>query len=656
MFAFPQRHYPAQPSFDGFLTSPYSSPYPPFAQDLGHLVLQQELEDRRRRAEVAAYLEEQERRQRQAALEQAILEQAQRRRQLEEYEQALAHRAALIRRAEEEQEARRQQQHQLALAAAAARRRQAINEAQEREQRCRRAIAAAAAEEEHRRRISQARRQRQFEPSPVGFLDLLFSIPDVEQPAKPTPPPVKEVRPVSAIREPASPPSSATPCIPSFLDLLFRLPPSVVDEEVKPAKPTPSPAKDVVPPTPVVEGPSPAPAPTPVAPEPVEPIALSASTPVPPFDAAAVEEAATVLQRHFRRQSTRRAALATLSTLTSDFQSRQSAFAVPSSFTFQASPSATPAPDSGSSTAPLAFGKPNAAFLGYEDFLVSLLSKIDAVQSGGDRTVKAARKDLVKRVEAELEKLDAMKEHAWEVQSQQAEEARSEKEEVVAVEADGEQDALSTSTELPTTPAPASDPEPASPAFAAVDSLPSPAVVRLSTNAAEPVAPVQVDAAVQPAAEEPAVEQATVEEPSASVAEPAPSSPSPAADLSLSSDDAAPPTTAAPLTYAAVAALPASPTISLSSRPRRASRASTQSVSSQESGQLEAYREVIRRARELGERVRQLEQEEKDEAEKVEVQPAAEAAATGEGIEVEEQVEQKGDAASEAGTQDFEVV
>ncbi|GAA5942520.1 hypothetical protein JCM10213_004803 [Rhodosporidiobolus nylandii] len=637
MFAFPERHYPTRPSFDGVFTSPYSSPYPPFAQDLGHLVLQQELEDRHRRADVAAYLEEQERRQRQVALEQAILENAQRRRQLEEYEQALANRAAIIRLAEEEQEARRQ--HEGALAAAAAlRRRQAVIELQEREQRRRRAIAAAAAEEEHRRRICEARRQRQLEASPVALLDLLFTLPDVEQPAKPTPPPVKEVRPVSAIREPASPPSSATPCIPSFLDLLFRLPPSVVDDEVKPAKPTPPPVKDVAPPTPVVEAPSPAPAPTPVAPAPVEPTAQSASSPAPPVDAAAVEEAATVLQRHFRRQSARRAALSTLSSLTSDFESRQSAFAIPSSFTFQSSAPATAVSNSGSSTPPLAYGKPNAAFLGYEDFLVSLLSKIDAVESGGDRTVKAARKDLVKRVEAELEKLDRMKEHAWEAQSQQAEEARPEKEgETGAVQAEAEQDLPSVFVDLSTTPVPASPPESASPISPADKPSPSPAAVQPSPTPAELVAPAAVDDAAQPSAEEPALEEPTVEESPAAIEAPVPSSPSPAADLASSSDIAAPATIPAPLTYAAVAALPSSPTISSSSRPRRASRASTHSVSSEESSQLEAYREVIRRARELGERVRQLEREEKGEAEKV--------------VDRRE-----GDTVSEADTEDFEVV
>ncbi|BGP16027.1 hypothetical protein JCM10213_004807 [Rhodosporidiobolus nylandii] len=609
MFAFPQRHYSTQPSFDGFSTSPYSSPYAPYIQDLDRLALQQELEDRRRRAEAAAYLAEQERRQRQVALEQAILENAQRRRQLEEYEQALAYRAALIRRVEEEQEARRQ--HEAALAAAAARRRrQAVVEAQEREQRRCRAMAAAA-EVERRRRICEARRQRQLEASPAALLDLLFTLPDVEQPTKPTPRPVKEARP--AVKEPASPLSSAVPTLPSFLDLLFPLPPAVVNEEVKPAKPTPSPVKDAAPPTPVVEAPSPAPAPTPVAPEPVEPIALSASTPVPPFDAAAVEEAATVLQRHFRRQSTRRAALATLSTLTSDFQSRQSAFAVPSSFTFQASPSATPASNSGSSTPPLAFGKPNAAFLGYEDFLVSLLSKIDAVESGGDRTVKAARKDLVKRVEAELEKLDAMKEHAWEVQSQQAEEVRQEKEEIVAVETEGERDAPSVSTGLSTAAALASRPESASPTSPAVHPSFAPAV-QPPPAATEPYNSSDAEVAAPPAVEKPAVDEATAEptseESSAPVEHPAASSPSPAADHSSSSDDTAPATTPAPLTYAAVTALPASPSISPSSRARRASRASTHSVSSEESSQLEAYREVIRRARELGERVRQLEQKE----------------------------------------------
>ncbi|GAA6010607.1 BAG family molecular chaperone regulator, partial [Rhodotorula paludigena] len=130
----------------------------------------------------------------------------------------------------------------------------------------------------------------------------------------------------------------------------------------------------------------------------------------------ALEEAAIVLQRRFRRHVARQAALSTLASLTADFEARQSSFTAPSELAFQSTSSAPSNP-------PLAYGKANAAFLGHEEFLVSLLSKIDAVSTGGDKIVKQARKDLVRRVEAELAQLDALKEHEWERQSQRSAEA-----------------------------------------------------------------------------------------------------------------------------------------------------------------------------------------------------------------------------------------
>ncbi|GAA5899212.1 hypothetical protein JCM6882_009285 [Rhodosporidiobolus microsporus] len=107
------------------------------------------------------------------------------------------------------------------------------------------------------------------------------------------------------------------------------------------------------------------------------------------------------------------ASLATLSALSSSFDARRAAFTAPSTLSFQPSPS----PDSRSPSPPLAFTSSNAPLLAYEDALVSLLSQIDAVESHGDADVRRARKDLVKRVEGELKRLDEVKEREWERQS-----------------------------------------------------------------------------------------------------------------------------------------------------------------------------------------------------------------------------------------------
>ena len=138
--------------------------------------------------------------------------------------------------------------------------------------------------------------------------------------------------------------------------------------------------------------------------EPIEkPPALEISTPL--VDDDSTEEAATTLQRHFRAHLARRSALANLATLASSLNAQQSAFVPPTSLVFQ--------PYNGS-TPKLAYSPTNAPFLAHEDFLVGLLTKVDAVQSGGDKFVKTARKDLVHQIERELKRLDELKDGEWE--------------------------------------------------------------------------------------------------------------------------------------------------------------------------------------------------------------------------------------------------
>ena len=145
-----------------------------------------------------------------------------------------------------------------------------------------------------------------------------------------------------------------------------------------------------------------------------EPIEATSETSAPVEDES-TSDAATTLQRHFRAHLARRTALAELATLSSSLDSHQSAFTAPPSLVFQPSPPSSSTDGKSSPATPkLAYSPVNAPFLAFEDFLVGLLTKVDAVQSGGDRVVKTARKDLVRRIEQELRRLDERKDGEWE--------------------------------------------------------------------------------------------------------------------------------------------------------------------------------------------------------------------------------------------------
>ncbi|KAI5477982.1 hypothetical protein MNV49_005674 [Pseudohyphozyma bogoriensis] len=129
----------------------------------------------------------------------------------------------------------------------------------------------------------------------------------------------------------------------------------------------------------------------------------STSTPTAPAPSPAEESAATTLQRRFRNHLFRKQQLSTISSLTSTFDSHISAFTLPTSLTFT------------DATSPkLAYSADNKPFHAHEDFLVALLSQIDEVASKGDRVVKTARKQLVRKVEEELTRLDDKKAEEFE--------------------------------------------------------------------------------------------------------------------------------------------------------------------------------------------------------------------------------------------------
>ncbi|GAA5949194.1 hypothetical protein JCM21900_000855 [Sporobolomyces salmonicolor] len=537
-------------------------------------------QEQRRQAEAAAFLAEQRHRQRQAAIEQALREEAERRR----LEEALAYRAALIRQAQQEEEERRW---------LVARRRAAISREQRRRE-----------EDQQRRRIIEARRQRQQQVDLPSFFQFVLDFApenetiDVKEPFE---------------KPAAQPAAQPTPIASTSTSFASAPAPSVEPTSSSAAHPD-----DLT-----VSSP---------------PVAVESFTTSPDLD-----EAASVLQRHFRRHLARRTALSALSTLSSSFESRQSAFTLPTSLTFQSSPSPS---STRSPTPPLAFGAPNASFLAYEDFLVNLLSKIDAVESGGDRAVKSARKELVRKVEKELARLDAMKDRAWEEQSESAEPEQDQQEEDAEMSPAPRDDQGPTPIEVHTTvishsPSPcpaveesctlAPEPVPSSPS-PVVDSTPSPSAGDFTPGSASDdlfpsPTPLTTDVAVNgvPA---PAPEPAP-RSPSRVVDSP----PSPSADNftpGSTSDDLFPSPT--PLTAHVVSSLPlATPRVSRPVSPSPSdSSASTSTLSvSSGSSSVDAYiSEMLRRAQKLGEEVATMEEAEHVRLEKVADEEASSEAGT----------------------------
>ncbi|GAA5860465.1 hypothetical protein JCM1840_000265 [Sporobolomyces johnsonii] len=520
MFAFPMSSAPAflaQPSPSHLTLDDEDVPMSYSTFDARRTALEQlalAKQQEQRRQAEAAAILAEQRRRQRQAAIEQALREEAERRRLEE---ALAYRAALIRQAQQEEEERR---------ILAARKRAAIAREQRRRE-----------EDQQRRRIVEARRQRQQQVDLPSFFQFVLDFAPEEE--------------TIDVEEPVEKPAAQPAPVASTSTSTSTSPATAPAPSVELTSPSPAP----------VDSTSPSPAP------------VESSTTYHDTD-----EAASVLQRHFHRHLVRREALSKLSTLASSFESRQSAFVLPSSFTFQRSPSPS---SSRSSTPPLAFGAPNAAFLAYEDFLVNLLSKVDAVESGGDRAIKSARKELVRKIEKELARLDAMKDRAWEEQSERAEQEQQVKD------------------------------------------------VEMSPELQDVQASTLIDAHATINPDSPAPCPAVKESP-APAPEPAPSSPSPVVDSTrfTSAHDTTPASTSdelfpspTPLTADVVSSLPvATPPISRPGSPSpsdSSATSSTLSVSSGSSAVVAYISEMLQRAQKLGKEVARMEDEEHARIEKV---------------------------------------
>ncbi|CAE6505471.1 unnamed protein product, partial [Rhizoctonia solani] len=134
---------------------------------------------------------------------------------------------------------------------------------------------------------------------------------------------------------------------------------------------------------------SPTPTPTPNS----KPASVPVSTPTPPTVAEPEPE---------EPQVDTTPSYAAVQSILSSFATLQSEFTFPAQLDFLPG-----------SSLKLAYTPNNAPLHGYEHALTGLLTQLDAVESYGDDGVRKARKEAVKSIEKELERLDGMKAEAW---------------------------------------------------------------------------------------------------------------------------------------------------------------------------------------------------------------------------------------------------
>ncbi|GAA5966094.1 hypothetical protein JCM3765_002603 [Sporobolomyces pararoseus] len=415
LLATPSSLSPLYTTHDSFLPPSYDA-YDSHRSQLERQLLARKQQERRE-AEAAAYLARQRQFERQAAIEQAIKEEQQRR----ELEEALRYREEMVRRAREE-ELKRDYVEALRARELEARRRRQIQEQEEQQRR-------KFIEETKKRQSTtpQARAQLPRSSKQLDMNDLFKLLLGSSQAEKQEEEQEEQPRKKVESAQPSSSPRQVE--TPDLLRLLFGVPTTSSAPSQSPS-PSPSPVSQ----QPSTQTPESAPSIQVTAPSPSP--ATPAPTPVNKDEAhSSDDEAATTVQRQFRRHLARRNALSKISALASDFADRQRSFEKPTTFVFRSAPS------SDSSAPALAFGSANSNFLSYEDFLVNLLSKIDAVESGGDRQVKKERKALVRKVDRELARLDSMRQRAWEEQQSkeaqtQAQAVETEKEDEVMMEAE----------------------------------------------------------------------------------------------------------------------------------------------------------------------------------------------------------------------------
>ncbi|GJJ09335.1 hypothetical protein Clacol_003557 [Clathrus columnatus] len=115
------------------------------------------------------------------------------------------------------------------------------------------------------------------------------------------------------------------------------------------------------------------------------------------------DQAARKIQSFLRANLPRYKSLKTISSVAGEFEEVVDDFKFPSVLDF-----------ADSDVAKLLYTSKNAPVHLHEHTLLNFLSRLDSIDSRGDERVRVERKNLVKRIERELEKLDTGKTEAWE--------------------------------------------------------------------------------------------------------------------------------------------------------------------------------------------------------------------------------------------------
>ncbi|KIP02188.1 hypothetical protein PHLGIDRAFT_43239, partial [Phlebiopsis gigantea 11061_1 CR5-6] len=131
-------------------------------------------------------------------------------------------------------------------------------------------------------------------------------------------------------------------------------------------------------------------------------------------------DAAEKIQTFWRKCRPLRAAHASIASLTTKFEQAKSAFTFPATLDYTLNGRVVSVPATGgdvsasdegeiertSEDASLAFTPTNVPVHAYEEELNRILTKLDGVQSGGDELVRNRRRELVRKVESEAERIE----------------------------------------------------------------------------------------------------------------------------------------------------------------------------------------------------------------------------------------------------------
>ncbi|EKM52673.1 uncharacterized protein PHACADRAFT_198720 [Phanerochaete carnosa HHB-10118-sp] len=151
-------------------------------------------------------------------------------------------------------------------------------------------------------------------------------------------------------------------------------------------------------------------------------------TPPPRRYGAKETEAAAKIQAFWRARHRRRTALESIAALADTFERLRAGFVLPPTldYTLHGTHFAVPTAGSGGTdcapddeagetgaVASLAFTPTNVSVHAYEEELSRVLTRLDDVLSGGDERVRQCRRELVRKVEREAERIEKMKKQIW---------------------------------------------------------------------------------------------------------------------------------------------------------------------------------------------------------------------------------------------------